>query len=253
MISKLKIFAGLLICSTVFYSACKKSSSTSSDPALTPSQVADAVAVNISGSLFGSTGAFDVSEGLNAPTEFAVKGKVLQDTDPECGLAVDTTVSVTSSGDGETASVSGTLKFNFGCTNGVVTSYTTSDNVSISLKTSSLDFTYKVGEAFTLALTNVADPTSNLSLTGTLGSSGSYQLLTGNKGAGTQVFNYTLNSLIISQNGAGIVSGSASFTTSGTGPQGVWSYSGTITFNNNQTATVTISGKAYTVNLATGA
>ncbi|WP_295669180.1 hypothetical protein, partial [uncultured Mucilaginibacter sp.] len=93
----------------------------------------------------------------------------------------------------------------------------------------------------------------NLSLNGSLASNGSYQYNTGTKRSGTEVFNYTLTSVIFSPAAGDVISGTATFNTSGSGPKGAWNYQGTITFLGNHMAAVTINGKAYNVNLQTGA
>jgi len=62
-----------------------------------------------------------------------------------------------------------------------------------------------------------------------------------------------LTSAIFSPVAGDVISGSATFNTSGSGPKGVWNYQGTITFLGSHMATVTINGKAYKVNLQTGA
>ena len=267
----------LLVASiAITYTACKKSSTTTSDPKIAPDVVAGQVAVNIYQSLFGGMGAFDVSGGLGAPstlgvhandisrgitTPFAAYGTLPKPkvtthnfaTDPTCGQSIDTTLSVTGSSNGGTATITGTVKFNYTCTNNVVSGFTTNDVLTIVLASPSLNLSYKVGENLTLLSLNPADDNANLSLNGSLSSNGSYQYNTGTKRSGTEVFDYTLSQLIISPTLGDVVSGSATFNTSGTGPRGVWSYSGTMVFLGDHLATVTINGKVYHVNLQTGA
>jgi hypothetical protein len=151
-----------------------------------------------------------------------------------------------------TASINGNIKFGITCTNNVVSGYTNADNLTIAFSDAQVSFSYKVIENITLASLNPLDDNANLSLHGSLNSSGSYQLKTGSKGSGTQVFNYTLTSLVIDPNAGDVVSGSATFNTQGTGPQGVWNFSGTITFLGNHQAKVVINGTTYNVDLQTG-
>ena len=252
---KLKILSLVAVSSMLIYTACKKTASTPADPALTPSVVAGQVALNIDQSLFGGLGV-DLSGGLSSPSTFALhtKGKVLQSlTNPDCSLMVDTTMSFTGSANGGSATIGGTFKFSFACTNNVVSGFTTDDNLTITLNSPTLNLNYKVGENLTLTSLNPTDPNANLSLSGSLNSNGSYQYNTGTKRSGTEVFDYNLTSIIFSPTLGDVVSGSATFNTSGTGPKGVWNYQGTITFQGNHVATVVINGKTYTVNLLTGA
>jgi hypothetical protein len=252
---KLKLILLMLGGIALIYTACKKSGTNASGPAIPPQQVASQVAVTISQSLFGGLG-IDLSGGLSAPAGFAVhtKGKVLQDlTNPDCSLSVDTTLSFNGAANGGAASISGNIKFNFFCTNNVVTGFATNDNLTISLASPDLSFSYKVAENLTLTSINPNDPNSNLSLSGSLSSNGSYQYNTGTKKSGTEVFDYTLSSLVLNPANADVISGSATFNTQGTGARGVWNDQGTITFLGNQMADVTINGKVYHVNLQTGA
>jgi hypothetical protein len=252
---KLKLICLMFVgAAIVSVSSCKKSAK-STDPVLAPKDIASQVALNISQSLFGGLGAFDISGGLSAPTSFAVhtKGKVLQSlTNPQCGLVVDTTLSFTGAANGGTATIAGTVKFSFMCTNDVVSGFSTNDNLTITLASPDLSLSYKVGENFTMTSLDPADPNANLTLSGTLSSNGSYQYNTGTKRSGTEIFDYNLSSLIISPTAGDVISGSATFNTQGSGPKGVWNYQGTIVFLGNQMATVTISGTVYHVNLQTG-
>jgi len=238
------------------FSGCKKSATNPAGPALSPSAVASQVALGITSSLFGGMGV-NLSGGLSGATTFGVKhgGKVIQDITPDCGTIVDTTLAATTDtlGTGDYFTLSGSFKFSFGCTNNVVSSYSTNDNLNIKVISTSTDFNYKIGEAFTLTALTPTSQTSNLTMTGTVSSAGSYSILTGNKGSGSTSFNYTLTSLVIDPTIPDILSGSATFSTNGSGPNGVWNYQGTITFLGNHIATVVINGTSYTVNLQTGA
>ncbi len=255
MKSKLKILVVLLAGAALAWSGCKKSSSKPADPQLTPSQVASQAALTISESLSGGLGAFDVSAGLSAPSTLAVHqgGKVVNDlSNPECGTVVDTTLTANVTSGDTSITFNGTLKFSFACTNGVLSGYTTNDNVVIGFSAGSTKFSYSVGENFTAAAVTPGSSTSNISLNGSLNSNGSYQ--SGSSGSGTVIFDYALKSIIMAGDGSGtLLSGSATFNTSGTGPRGGWNYSGTIVFQGNGSAAVTINGTTYTVNLATGA
>ncbi len=245
------LLAGII----VMYAGCKKSSSNASGPALAPKTVAAQVALNVDQSLFGDLG-FDLSQGLSAPTAFAVhtKGKVLQGlNNPDCGLVIDTTLSYSVSYNHESFSYAGSIKFAFQCVNDVISGFTTTDNLTISVSIPDTSVTYKVAENLTLASTQPGVDDANLSLTGSLSSSASYSTGSGSsKVTGTASYSYTLSSVIYSPVDGDVVSGSATFTTQGSGPKGSWNYQGTITFLGNHLAKVVINGSTYTVNLQTG-
>jgi hypothetical protein len=253
---KLKIIFAVLIAVAFVYTACKKTgASNTSGSSLTPQQVTSQIALNISETLFGGVSPIDVSSGLNAPSGFAVhtKGKIVNDlNNPFCGLVVDTTLTETETEGDTTASISGSVKFNFSCTNDVLTGYTTDDNLNVSLSTSQFSLVYKIGENLTLLSLNPADENSNFSINGTLNSTTTFDFKTASAGkSGTATFDYNLKNVVFDINGD-VISGSATFTTTGTGAHGTWNYSGTITFLGNYEATVTINGTTYKVNLQTG-
>ena len=273
----------VVLASIIFiYAGCKKSSPKPAVSTLSPQDAASEMVLNLSQSLFGDLGAFNVSDGLGSTSSFSVRtgapGFALHPNksvfslrtngtafglksrrhtiftlaNPVCGAVIDTTVNESDTSDGLTIGFAGEVKFTFNCTNNVVSGFTTADNVTITIGTADTSFSYKVGENLTLAEVNPANASTNLSLNGTLNSSLSYQIKTGaSKGSGTASFDYTLTSVIVSQT-TGVVSGSATFNTQASGPLGTWSYQGTITFLGDDIATVTINGVTYNVNMDTG-
>ncbi|HZY38830.1 MAG TPA: hypothetical protein VFE53_19355 [Mucilaginibacter sp.] len=254
---KLKILSLVVLSSMLMYTACKKTSKAPAGPALTPTQVSSQVALNIYQSLFGGLAGVDLSGGIGSPGSLAFHNhqKVINDlSNPTCGLTVDTTLTLSLSAGDSTISIGGTVKFAFACTSNVVSSFTTNDNLTIAFTSPSLKLSYQVAENLSVVAINPSNPTTNIELNGSLNSDGSYQYLTGTKQSGSEVFDYTLASVIATGDGsADVLSGTATFNTSGSGPKGVWNYQGTMTFLGNHMASVVINGKTYTVNLLTGA
>jgi hypothetical protein len=253
---KLSMLVVLLAGIAITYTACKKSGSNPSGPALAPKEVSSQIALNLAQTLYNGFGAFSINDGLNAPTTLGVvhrKGPLLNDLndDPFCGLVVDTTLNYNVTSDGTSASVKGNIKFSFLCSNNVLSGFSINDNLAVTESTSQFSVAFQIGEDLTMVSLNPSNDDSNLSLNGSLSSSGTYNYKTGSKQSGTQVFDYTLKSLVIDPNGD-ILSGSATFDTKGNGSTGVWNYQGTIVFTGNYTAKITINGTAYTVNLQTG-
>ncbi|HVW98563.1 MAG TPA: hypothetical protein VHA56_21530 [Mucilaginibacter sp.] len=244
----------------VIYTACKKSENApATGPALTERDVTSQVALELTQNLFGGYGGINLYDGLSAPSEFAEKhlrGPVLHDlANPFCGLVVDTTLndSVTPGAD-TTISVSGHIKFGFSCTNDNITGFNLNEDLNIAVSTPILALVSKVQQNLNLTAINPDDENSQLSLSGTLSTSGNYKYNDGSNKSGTRSFNFVLTSLVLDAGGEGdIVSGSATFSTKGTGANGSWSYSGTITFLGNHEAKITINNKTYNVDLKTGA
>ncbi len=252
---KLKNLWVLLLPVCITYTACEKSSSLPSN-VVTPKTVTSQIALNLTQTLFGGSGAFDVSGGLSAPSNFAVhtKGKIVNDLNsPGCGLVIDTALAYSFTQGDTSATVSGSIGFTFNCVNNIVTGFTTSDNMNVTLTTPVLTASAVVAENFTVLALNPQDDNSTFSINGTVGASSSLKYKSTTSKNGSAAYNYKLTSLIIDPTAeADIVSGSATFTTTGSGGNGTWNYSGTIVFKGNHIAVVTINGTAYTVNLQTG-
>jgi hypothetical protein len=260
------------------YAGCKKSS-TPAVSITSPTVVASQLAVNLNESLSGGLGGFDIFDGLDATSSFAhistgsvelpsslklshsqsiftTQGRmkqILREVNPLCGSVSDTTINESDTEEGLTIAVAGEIKFSFSCTNNILSGFNNVDNLNITLGTADTSFTYKVAENVTVAAVSPGVSNTNITLNGSIGSTISYTIKTGaSKGSGTASFSYTFSSVVISPSD-GIVSGSATFNTTSSGPQGTWNYSGTITFLGNGEAKITISGITYNVNLDTGA
>jgi hypothetical protein len=94
---------------------------------------------------------------------------------------------------------------------------------------------------------------TNFVLNGEYKRDGSFQSKVGNKASGNSHVDIVGTNITLSKPGRKILSGSATIAVSGTGPKGVtFSYTGTIVFNGDDTAILTINGTGYTINLLTG-
>jgi hypothetical protein len=253
---KIKLSLVLLTCVAFTYTACKKSGSAPTNT-VTAKTVSSQIALNLAQTLYSGFGVFSINDGLNAPNTLGVnhhKGIKLNDinSDPACGLAVDTTLNYsTSLGDTAQASVSGNIKFVFTCTGQTFTGFNVIDNLNVAESTSQLAVSYVLGENLVLTSLNPSDPNSQYSFNGSLNESANLQYKTGSKQKENESYNYTFKSLVIDPTN-GIISGSATFSTTGSTPSGNWNYSGTAVFLGNNMVKITINGTAYTVNIQTG-
>jgi hypothetical protein len=248
----------MLACSALGYTSCKKSGSSQ---AVDNKTVASQIAANLAQTLYSGFGGFNITGGLNSPTQFgldrnSLKLKLAKSGmglnsfgDITCGMHADTTFSASITVDGGQATVAGTIGYTFACTNNVPSGFTVTDNLKVTMATSQVNGTFNIAENLTLAQVNPGVDTSNLSLNGTANFAENAKV---SGKSTTMSFNYTFNNVIIDQMGT-IASGSANFTTSGSGAQGTWNASGTITFLGNGSAKVVVNGATYTVNLETGA
>ena len=248
----------MLACAALGYTSCKKSGSSQTVDNKT---VASQIAANLAQTLYSGFGGFNITGGLNSPTQFgldrnSLKLKLAKSGmglnsfgDITCGMHADTTFSASITVDGGQATVAGTIGYTFACTNNVPSGFTVTDNLKVTMATSQVNGTFNIAENLTLAQVNPGVDTSNLSLNGTANFAENAKV---SGKSTTMSFNYSFNNVIIDQMGT-IASGSANFTTSGSGAQGTWNASGTITFLGNGSAKVVVNGATYTVNLETGA
>ena len=255
---KFRLILALLVTIAIGYTACKKATNTPTTAAtITPKAMASEVALNLVSTLNGGAfGGFNASNGLQAPSKLVInryKGRRISDLgDVLCGSSFDTTFAATPfTGGGVSGSVSGSLKYVFSCTNGVLSGFNTIDNLNVTETTSQVTGSFKIDENLTLVSTNPSANDSGFKLSGTMNYSGTFSLLTGAKQSGTSSFDYTFTSLVYDADG-NILSGSATFNTKGTGSTGTWAYQGSITFLGNGKATITINGTGYNVDLTTG-
>jgi hypothetical protein len=259
---KIKFSALLVLAASLAFTSCKKSSTAAADPQLTPQQVSSQIALDLNQSMLGGFGVgVNLGDGLGASQSYAVHTKTKQVNDllyGSCPLAVDTTFNQTISFVTDSAlTFSGAINFSYTCItsgdNTYETGFTTNDNLNFAITGPHLTLSYKVSENLTLLSTDYSVDDATVNINGSLGSNASYQFKTGTKRSGSRVFNYTLTNALIDPVAGGIISGKATFTTSGSGPLGAWSYQGTITFEQGGMAIVTINGKTYNVSLETGA
>jgi hypothetical protein len=253
-----RILIVVLACAALGYTSCKKSSSTKTVDSKT---VTSQIAVNLAQTLYSGFGGFNITAGLNSPSQFGLdrnslklklgKGGMGVNSfgDITCGMHADTTFSATITAEGGQATVSGSIGYTYNCTNQVFSGFNVTDNLKVTAITAEVNGVFNIAENLTLAQVTPGVDTSSVSLNGTANFSENAKV----SGKSTVMsFNYTFNDVIINQMGT-IVSGSANFTTTGSGAQGTWNASGTITFLGNNSAKVVINGATYTVNLETGA
>ncbi|MDO3628108.1 hypothetical protein [Mucilaginibacter sp. BT774] len=105
-----------------------------------------------------------------------------------------------------------------------------------------------------VTIAGLSPTATNFVLNGEYKRDGSFQSKVGNKASGNSHIDIVGTNIMLSKPGRKILSGSATISINGTGPKGnSFSYTGTIVFNGDNTATLTITGGAsYTINLLTG-
>ena len=103
---------------------------------------------------------------------------------------------------------------------------------------------------FSANVTGLEPSVSAMTFNGSFERSGTQSLTTNrNTHSLTSTFNSQLNDLVVSKADYQIDSGTGNFTLTGTNNQHQFSFTGTIEFTGNQTATVTLNGSSYTISL----
>lgn len=237
-------FAAILVVAMI-YAGCKKSNNAPTAGTATDEQVSLQVAQNLLKMLNGGFGYDPSTGGLSGNS---IKKRKVNSQGAGCNVSEDTPLSYTTKLDTVTEAINGKVTISANtCSSpavlGVIENYTLIYNAP------SLSGNYKLNA--NLSFTFADDP-NNIVLTynGTMGISAGLNYLTGSKGSSKQTFNYNFNAITVDE--SGIKSGSASFTTTGSGSTGNWNYTGTITFLGGNKADITLGKKAYHVNLATG-
>ena len=105
----------------------------------------------------------------------------------------------------------------------------------------------------TFTIAGLTTNATNYVLNGEYKRDGSFQSKIGDKVSGNSHVDIVGTNILLSKPDRKIVSGNATITVIGTGPKGnSFSYTGTIVFNGDNTATLTLNGTGYIVNLITG-
>jgi len=105
--------------------------------------------------------------------------------------------------------------------------------------------------SFTVA--GLAGTATNFSITGEYKRDGSFKSKVDTTNAGSSHIDINVKSLVLTKPNRKIASGSATFTITGNVPKkGDFSFTGSIVFNGDGTANLTVNGTVYIVNLETG-
>ncbi len=251
---KLSMIAVLLL---VGVYACKKDSSTTASSVVTTDQAADLAAGSLASNSNGLTSVTDdissnaagvasVNPALTinaAGTNTPVK--------QECG----TTVSDSSTNQGTADSVtwsyfrkySHTLNCNVSSKpDNIINRLTFSGNYSGPNVASSDSGTANV------TIGDLEPDSTHFLINGEYKRSGAFTSKVGNKATGSKSVDIVVTNLTLSKPGRRITGGTATINISVTVPKGTFTYTGSLVFNSDGTAALTINGNSYTIDLHTG-
>jgi hypothetical protein len=239
--------------------SCKKTeNSPATSTAVTTDQAADLAAGSLASNSYGLTSLSDnVSANAQSVASIntgsqAVNSIGTNSIHQECG----TTLSDSASNSGTNGNVSFSYFFKFARTLNCNTS-NQPDNLANSINYRG-NFsgpnltTADTGSAiFTIA--GLSQTATNFVINGEYKRSGSFQSKVGNKASGHSNVDIVVTNLTLTKPGRRIASGSATISITGsTSKNGSFSYTGTIVFNGDGSATLTINGTVYSIDLVTG-
>jgi hypothetical protein len=195
------------------------------------------------------------SGALNSFSDVTVSSETKVNIDTLCGTVWTDSVSRGNSatpGSPNSYSYKASYSYALNCTNGVFNhSATINSAYSGAFINNTLSSAYTGSANFTIAGLGKTYP--NYVINGEYKRSGSFQSKTDTSYHGTHSVDIVFTNLTLIKPLQLIKSGSASFTISGAMPsKGAFNYTGTIVFNGDGNATLTVNGTVYLINLATG-
>jgi len=249
MKTKFTLIAALAL--VMIYAGCKKSSNSPATSTAQDKQVSLEVVQNLVKVLNGGFG-YDPSTGkvTNNLTKPGSHLRVNSTTGSGCAVAYDTTLTASEKFDTISTTVSGKFKFSANCSNPNSPTLNVVEDYTLGLGTPHFSANYQLGANLTMTL---QDANNNFLITfdGNINVDANINYLQGSKGSSKQTYDYTFHAITIDD--SGLKSGSADFSTTGSGVTGTWNYKGTIKFLGGNKADIVLNGKTYHVDLTTGA
>lgn len=169
-----------------------------------------------------------------------------------CGATLNDTVSRKSAiGDSITYTYNSVYTFTLNCTNNLKDSLTMSSVFNGTHSGLLCSNVYSGTNAFTV--NGLSPSASTFVINGTHTRNGSFVSKKDTTNHGTHTINVVVKNLTLSKPARTIISGNATITITGnTVKKGSWTYTGTIVYNNDGTASLTLGGLLYKINVLTG-
>jgi hypothetical protein len=236
--------------------SCSKNESGSPTGAITTDQAADMATGALSVNSFGFAATTDAVT-LNAQTVVnstgsqSVNSVGTTSVHQTCG----TTLTDSISNSGSSSSVTFSYFFKFSHTLNCNTS-SQPDNIANSLiyhgNYDGPRLTSADAGTETITVGGLTTTATDFLINGEYKRTGSFISKVGNKASGNSNVDIVVTNLTLTKPARKIASGSATIAISGTSAKGSFSFNGTLVFNGDNTATLTVSGSVYIINLLTG-
>jgi hypothetical protein len=238
--------------------SCKKDS-TSSTTSVTTDQAADIAASSLAENSGGLTSVTDDiavnAQGISSVNTGGLTinstGQSTSSVHQECGTTLTDSVTKALTIDSVTVNYNFKYTHTLNCNNSVPDNLVNTLTYSGSFNGPRLSSS-NTGSA-TVTIAGLSQSAANFVLNGEYKRSGSFQSKVGNDATGNSNVDIVGTNITLSKPDRKILSGSATISITGTGPRGnSFSFTGTLVFNGDNTATLTINGTVYTINVITG-
>jgi hypothetical protein len=246
-----KLIFPIVICVMMVYTSCRK---TENAPAPTPATkstsneaIGTQMAVNLAQSLSGTYGGVNLNQGVDSVSIATGHGQSMKPSISLCGFSTDSLVNYNYAFADTVTHVGGHLKFYWDCENGRPSGYCANDSLTNTTKNPTEVYIATVKQNYTIKCLDDkhyfvgVNGTNDFSSTDTF--TAGWPPVTGNA-------HYVLTDLKIDVCKKDILSGTATFTASGSNNNLNWTAEGTITFLGNHMADITINGTLYHVDLS---
>lgn len=233
----------LLIAASLAFTACENDDEDENNNSIEADKAAELI-----GSTITNGGALDMADDV-VQLDAANNPGVSYKSDRGCGEHIYDTIDFNYDGQIYQYSYNYIFDFVYNCTNGIP------DNMSMNIS-SSVDFAgpnYEIDHSTNInwTITGVYPTSEPLIFNGDVNVDASSNNLTNNTER-TYTLDLTYADVTYDRTNMVYTSGSVNIAISGSGPNGSFAYEGTITFNGSETATLTVDGSTFTLNLTNG-
>lgn len=224
------------------FSSCKKENNTSSTE-VTVDDASDAIVSSVSSETGG------MSATVSTTTELAASKGVFTTTPSiNCGQLYTASYAASASNSGYSYNYNGSSQYQLTCSGYLPSSFTFGHTMEGVYETPRMSSDDDATSSWTL--TGLEPSVANTSFNGSYVRNGSQQSKVRNQRSFTSTITITASNITVNKSTYKITGGTASVSFSGTASGGnTYTYTGSITFNGDGTATLTINGNTYTINL----
>ncbi|MBS1527289.1 MAG: hypothetical protein JST19_16675 [Bacteroidetes bacterium] len=237
--------------------SCKKDNSPAVSAAVTTDQAADMAASSLSSNSLGIASMTDaVSSNAVAVTSLSTGGQTvnsvgIKSIKQACGTTLSDSTTVSGTLDSATFDYFAKYTHTLNCN-----ANEQPDNIVNTLifhgDFNGPNLSSNDSGSANVTIAGLTSQATNFVINGEYKRSGAYTSKVGNKGSGNSSIDVVLTNVTLTKPGRKINGGTATISISGTSPKGSFSYTGTITFNGDNTCWLNIAKVRYLIDLHTG-